>query len=128
MIKKHFFPLLLCITLTAALSAEASAQTAAKSGTTAIPAEFSLDQNYPNPFNPSTTVAFSLPVAAQVSIKVSDILGREVATVLNAPRAAGKHTVQFSAGNLPSGLYFYKIVATAGANTFSETKRMILTK
>ena len=89
-----------------------------------IPTEFSLEANYPNPFNPVTTIAFNLPEAANVQIVVYDVLGRQVATLVDASLSAGQHEVQFDAANLPSGTYFYSFV-TPG-ETF--TKKMLLLK
>lgn len=83
-----------------------------------------LQQNYPNPFNPSTRISFSLPVDSKVSIKIYDLTGREVVTLTDGFRSAGSYSVEFNASGLASGVYFY----TIKANSFSETKRMILTK
>jgi hypothetical protein len=69
----------------------------------------SLHQNYPNPFNPSTTIRFSLPSSGFVSLTVFDVLGQEIRTLLNEMQALGEHTVTFDAGNMPSGLYFYRL-------------------
>ena len=93
------------------------------------PAEFALDQNYPNPFNPSTTINFRLAVDSKVSLKVFDVLGQEVATLLNGNIVAGSHTVNFNASSVNSGVYLYKIEATGidGSN-FVDVKKMILTK
>ncbi|PIQ09913.1 MAG: peptidase M1 [Ignavibacteriales bacterium CG18_big_fil_WC_8_21_14_2_50_31_20] len=91
---------------------------------------FSLDQNYPNPFNPSTTIKYSIPRSTdnysvqQVQLKVFDILGHEVSTLVNKQQKAGNYEVQFDASNLTSGIYFYKL--TTG--TFSESRKMILIK
>ncbi|MDP3149145.1 MAG: T9SS type A sorting domain-containing protein [Ignavibacteria bacterium] len=89
-----------------------------------LPAYFLLVQNYPNPFNPITTIEFAIPSANIVQVKVFNILGMEVATLLNELKQAGKHRVEFDAGNLASGIYFYKVVS--GDNL--ETKKMILLK
>lgn len=89
-----------------------------------IPKEFSISQNYPNPFNPSTTINFSLPKASNVVIKVFDVLGREVATLLNGEKAAGNYEVNFDASKLSSGLYVY----TINAGSFTSTKKMMLMK
>ncbi|MDP2366420.1 MAG: T9SS type A sorting domain-containing protein, partial [Ignavibacteria bacterium] len=88
---------------------------------------YSLYQNYPNPFNPSTKIRYTIPNGVEVSIvqlKVYDVLGNEVATLLNEEKAAGSYEVSFSASNLASGIYFYRL--TAG--NFIETKKMILIK
>jgi uncharacterized delta-60 repeat protein len=88
---------------------------------------FTLQQNYPNPFNPATTIRFSIPVGtghAPSVLKVYDVLGREVATLVNENLEAGSYETQFDASGFPSGVYFYRL--TAG--TFSETKRMLLLK
>lgn len=98
---------------------------------TGIPKTFSLAQNYPNPFNPSTNISYSLPSSANVSIKVYDILGKEVATLVNQKQNAGSYSITFSANNLGSGVYFYKITAApvgGQAGTFTDIKKMILVK
>ncbi|GIW91303.1 MAG: hypothetical protein KatS3mg109_1735 [Pirellulaceae bacterium] len=78
-----------------------------------IPSAFVLHQNYPNPFNPTTTIRFSLPQREHVTLKVFDVLGREVARLLDQELEAGEHTVVFDAGDLPSGVYFYRMQAGA---------------
>jgi photosystem II stability/assembly factor-like uncharacterized protein len=85
---------------------------------------YKLDQNYPNPFNPSTTFSFSIANQEKVTLKIYDILGKEVATVLNADLTAGRHSVKFDASGLSSGIYFY----TLKAGNFSSTQKMILMK
>jgi hypothetical protein len=89
-----------------------------------IPNSYSLAQNYPNPFNPATKISFSLPKAGDVKLVVFDILGREVATLVNENVKAGTHSVQFDASHLASGVYLYRM--TAG--DFTETKKMMLVK
>lgn len=89
-----------------------------------IASSFYLSQNYPNPFNPATKISFSIPEASIVKIKVYDIIGREVATILNKSLVAGAHIVPFNANNLESGVYVYRI----SANNFSDSKKMILMK
>jgi len=89
-----------------------------------IPEKYSLSQNYPNPFNPSTKINYDLPVDGKVSIRLFDISGKEVATIVNELKTAGYHTVQFNAANLPSGAYFYII----NAGSFSDTKKLVLLK
>ena len=91
---------------------------------TAIPEHFALKQNYPNPFNPVTTIQYDLPMNSFVTLKVYDVLGKEVATLYNDEQSAGFQSVEFDASNLPSGMYFYRL--TAG--TFTEIKKMLLLK
>ena len=91
--------------------------------------EFALAQNYPNPFNPSTVINFSLAVDSKVSLKIFDVLGQEVATLVNGQLAAGSHPISFNASLLNSGVYFYQIDATGiDGQNFTSTKKMILTK
>ncbi|MCI0715771.1 MAG: T9SS type A sorting domain-containing protein [Chlorobi bacterium] len=92
--------------------------------TTEIPNYYSLSQNYPNPFNPSTTIRFSVPKNTNVTLKVYDVLGKEVAVLVNELKQAGFHTVDFDASHLASGIYFYKIEA----GDFNSVKKMILVK
>jgi len=93
-----------------------------------IPTNFSLSQNYPNPFNPSTVISWQLAVGSHVSLKVYDVLGNEVATLVNEEKPAGKYHVSFNAlsttNNQPiaSGIYFYKLQTA----NFSAVKKMIL--
>jgi hypothetical protein len=88
------------------------------------PDAFALDQNFPNPFNPSTTIGYTLPSASYVRLSVSTPLGDEVTQLVNAFQGAGYHQVRFDAGNLASGVYFYRI--TAGR--FSQTKALLLVR
>jgi len=76
-----------------------------------LPTEFALQQNYPNPFNPLTTVAFSIPEQVGVTLRVYDILGREVATLVNDTLKPGEYGAQFDASGLSSGVYFYRLTA-----------------
>ena len=93
------------------------------------PVSFSLDQNYPNPFNPSTRISFSLAVDSKVSLKIFDILGQEVASLINQGLTQGVHTYDFNATGINSGVYFYKIEATGvNGNEFVDVKKMILIK
>lgn len=94
-----------------------------------IPTEFNLEQNYPNPFNPATTIKFGLPEQADVSLKIFNILGQEIKTLINRNLSAGYHTVNFDASNLISGMYIYRIQATSvdGSN-FVDVKKMLLIK
>jgi len=83
---------------------------------------FSLSQNYPNPFNPATTIEFSIPKSDFVTLKIYNILGQEVATLLEAYEPAGQHAVNFNASKLTSGIYYY----TLTAGDFKETRKMVL--
>jgi hypothetical protein len=89
-----------------------------------IPREFLLSQNYPNPFNPSTKIKYSIPQTSNVVIKVYDILGNEIETLVNEEKLAGNYSVEFNAANLPSGVYFYRLIA----GNFTSTKKMLLLK
>ena len=93
------------------------------------PVQFALGQNYPNPFNPRTVISYHLPAAqaglavnSVVTLKIFDVLGREVATLVNERQSAGSHTVNFSGDVLSSGIYFYQL----RAGTFVETRKMVL--
>ncbi len=99
----------------------ASSSILAADDTDAMPREFVLEQNYPNPFNPTTVVGFQLPVASHVQLVVYDLLGREVATLLNEPQGPGPHSVQFDGSRLPSGKYFYRLQADGHVQTKSMT-------
>jgi hypothetical protein len=91
---------------------------------TQLPKEFALMQNYPNPFNPSTIISYQLPNACKVVIKVYDIIGNEIETLVAEEKSAGSYNVQFTMNNLQlsSGIYFYQLRAGA----FTQTKKMIL--
>jgi len=89
-----------------------------------IPQRFSLSQNYPNPFNPITVISFQLPVAGQVSLKIYDMLGREVQTLVNETLKPGTYEASFDGSQLTSGVYFYKLITDG----FSETKKMLMIK
>ncbi len=94
--------------------------------------QFSLEQNYPNPFNPSTKIKYNIPsvIASEakqsqlVTLKVYDVLGNEVATLVNEEKAAGSYEVEYRADRLTSGIYFYKLQT----GNFVETKKMLLLK
>jgi endo-1,4-beta-xylanase len=90
----------------------------------ASPSNYQLDQNYPNPFNPSTNIRYSIVKPSKVTVKVFDILGREVQTLVNAVHAPGQYTVPFNAQDLASGIYFYRI----HAGSFTAIKKCLLVK
>ena len=92
--------------------------------TNSTPHTWSLGQNYPNPFNPATVISYQIPVNTYVTLKVYDMLGREVKTLVNERQTAGTHLVTFDAGNLASGVYFYRMQA----GSFVQTKKLILMK
>jgi hypothetical protein len=92
------------------------------------PEHFKMFQNYPNPFNPVTTISYTLPVRSSVSLKIYDALGRDVVTLVNEEKSAGKYQVQFDAKNLSSGVYFYRLQVSQVSGTFSETKKLVLLK
>lgn len=102
-----------------------------------VPSEFALEQNYPNPFNPTTTIRFALPKDASVSLKIYDVLGREVRTLINSDVAAGTNTIEWNGKNntgaqVASGMYIYRIEARqqdgGQAGTFISTKKMLMLK
>ena len=89
-----------------------------------VPQKYSLEQNYPNPFNPSTTISYQLPSLSHITLKVFDVLGREVATLVNEVEQPGYKSVTFDASKLSSGVYFYRLQA----GSFVETKKLLLMK
>ena len=88
------------------------------------PSEFALEQNHPNPFNPSTSINFNIPVSAQVTLKVFDVSGKEVANLVDNYLEAGRHSINFDASSLSSGVYYYKLAS--GSNV--SMKKMLLIK
>jgi hypothetical protein len=88
------------------------------------PTNYTLNQNYPNPFNPSTKISYQIPESGFVTLKVYNALGKEVATLVNSEKSAGRYEVNFNANDLSSGIYFY----TIQAGKFQETRKMILLK
>ena len=94
-----------------------------------FPKEFRLEQNYPNPFNPTTTIIFMLPKSSDVTIKIFDLTGREITTLVNEEMQPGEYQIVFEAQDFPSGVYFYRIKTnTEGSTTFVKTKKMLLLK
>jgi len=91
--------------------------------------EFALYQNHPNPFNPSTTISFSLPVESNVIIRLFNILGQQIAQIINSDFSAGNHKVEFNAQELSTGAYIYTLEARGvDGKSFVSTKKMILMK
>jgi hypothetical protein len=88
------------------------------------PTDFSLLQNYPNPFNPTTTISFRVPNLANVSLKMFDMLGKEVAVLVNEHLAPGTYEATFDGSNLPSGVYFCRLQS----GTYLETRKVVLQK
>ncbi len=89
-----------------------------------LPVSFNLEQNYPNPFNPSTKIIYSIPQESKVTLKIFNILGQQVKTLVNETQRQGTYTVTFNASSLPSGIYFYNIEA----GNYNQVKKMILLK
>jgi hypothetical protein len=89
-----------------------------------VPSTYALAQNYPNPFNPSTKINYSLATTGNVTLKVFDVLGREVMTLVNEVQAAGNHTALMNASHLSSGMYIYKLES----GSFSSVKKMMFVK
>jgi len=101
-------------------------------GSLLIPDSYNLAQNYPNPFNPVTTIRYQLPVNSHATLKVFDVLGREVATLANENKKPGSYEVEFDGSKLPSGVYFYRLYAhptdAKQTNDFVQTKKLLLVK
>lgn len=95
-----------------------------------LPAENVLSQNYPNPFNPETTISYKLVSPGKVSIKIFDVLGKEIATIVNEEQSSGQHKIKFKGNNLSSGVYFYqlRVTSSGGEKSFVDTKKLILEK
>jgi hypothetical protein len=89
-----------------------------------LPTEYVLEQNYPNPFNPSTVISYQLPVSSDVTLKIFDVLGNEVATLVDEYKPAGSYEVEFDASRLASGIYFYQLKA----GEYTAVKKMLLIK
>jgi hypothetical protein len=92
--------------------------------TSGLPTEYALHQNYPNPFNPLTTISFSLPEQEKVTLRIYDVLGREVATLIDDTLQPGEYRTQFDASGVSSGVYFYRLIAGG----YVSTKKMSVVK
>ncbi len=100
-----------------------------RSGSISLPFVYKLEQNYPNPFNPVTVIRYSIPENQFVSLKLYNVLGKEVAVLVNAKKEAGRHAIEFNGRDLASGIYFYKLEAEGNSGQkFVSTKRMVLIK
>lgn len=116
------------------LTDEAKREAGTLKTTEQIPTEFSLGQNYPNPFNPSTTIAYQLPTTSAVAIKIYDVLGQEVRSLVNAEQKPGVYTVVWDGRNafgqtVATNVYYYRIEATSADNQrFVQVKKMLLLK
>ena len=100
-------------------------------GSAGLPKDYALDQNYPNPFNPMTFIRFQLPVSSLVTLRVYNVLGQEVAKLVDEFQAAGYKTAGFDASTLSSGVYFYRLDAVSvsdPAKGFTQVKKMLLMK
>ncbi len=97
-------------------------------GGNAVANNFKLEQNYPNPFNPETKINFYSPVNGNTSLKVFDVTGKEIVTLLNGFKPAGNYSVTFSANNYSAGIYFYTLNVASDQGNFSKTNKMILVK
>jgi hypothetical protein len=102
--------------------------TSAVKGSPSVPAGFALFQNHPNPFNPSTIISYQLGTNSKVVLKIYDVLGKQIATLVNEQESAGVHTVSFDASKLTSGVYLYNLKAVGEGQTFISVKKMILLK
>jgi len=89
-----------------------------------VPEDFKLYQNYPNPFNPTTNISYSISKSDFASLKIYDMLGREIYTLVNEHQAANTYNVKFNAKEVPSGIYYYRLIA----GNFTETKKLIIMK
>jgi endoglucanase len=99
-------------------------------GDPSLPDRYALLQNYPNPFNPTTTIAYQIPANSYLQLKIFDVLGREVAALVDQKQGAGEYRLQWNASSLPSGIYFARLAATPenGQQQYIRTEKMLLTK
>ena len=101
-----------------------TAQVSAIHDDKSLPKRFSLRQNYPNPFNPTTAITFELPASSIVSLKVFDLFGREVTTLVSGQKAPGEYNVTWDGSATANGIYFYRLIA----GNVSDTRKMVLAK
>ena len=103
-----------------------------KDGERGIPTSFALKQNYPNPFNPRTTISYDIPTASYVNLRIFDVLGREIATLVDGEQQAGIYSVPFDGVQVASGVYYYRLTvsdpALHSAKQFVDVKKLILIK
>ncbi len=111
-------------------TAKAASPAVAGNQTSAVPISFALYQNYPNPFNPTTIIRYDLPEDARVRLTLYDILGREVARLIDGVLPAGYHRAEVNASKISSGVYFYRLEAsaTSGRSSFNSLKKMLVLK
>ena len=117
-------PYLYAVKTNGTISKYGGSTTGINPGNPGIVGNYSLNQNYPNPFNPTTKISFALPVSGLVTLKVYDMLGKEVANLVNEQMNSGSYSIDFNAASLSSGIYFY----TLKSGSFTETKKMLLVK
>ncbi|MFO7445989.1 MAG: T9SS type A sorting domain-containing protein [Ignavibacteriaceae bacterium] len=116
--------LLLVLFLLAQTGINAEFKTDNKSGGNSSPYKFELEQNYPNPFNPETTIKFTIDKEEYVTLKIFNLIGQEVKTVISEVKSPGVHTIRIDGNNMNSGIYFY----TLTSGDLRQTKRMMLVK
>jgi len=121
----HYYVCIFHVSLGMKGTITVNSSTGVKTISETIPDNFILMQNYPNPFNPSTTIRFDLAKTARVSLKVYNVLGQLVATLLDEVKQPGSYKISFNAATLGSGVYFYRLLTDAG---FAETRKMLLLK
>jgi hypothetical protein len=109
-------------------SGAAAARNAARRVEATHPAAFKLYQNYPNPFNPTTTIAYELPAASRVTLRVYNVLGQVVATLVDGMAGAGYKTARFDGSRYASGVYFYRLEARSAEGRFVDAKKFVLMK
>jgi L-ascorbate metabolism protein UlaG (beta-lactamase superfamily) len=107
---------------------ELVSSTTAAGKSKSLPKEFKLNQNYPNPFNPETTINYNIPAPAHVQLKVYDMIGREITTLVDKTQNAGNYAAKFNAEKLSSGMYLYKLSVAGNSEYYYDVKKMILMK